>query len=121
MKPDQDDHGAGSPVVQPVDEPSEGNFDAEIIEAVVGTVDHRDEVEQLPYPGDDLQKKDNEDRAAEDVGITGPAGHLFFEAQTQEGLQGPALVDPAYHFPEQSHGYTDWRLRISPPETAAVS
>jgi len=48
----------------------------------------------LPNAGDHLKEKDNENTTPEDVRITGSPGHLFFKAPTEDGVEGPAFVNP---------------------------
>jgi len=90
----EDDHRRGPPEVEPVDQPAEGHFRAQVVQAVVSVAEDGDIIEELPDPRYDLQKKDDEGGAAEHVGVAAAAGHLLLQGQADGQGKGPPFIDP---------------------------
>jgi len=94
MKSNENDHGAGPPVVEATNEPSEGYFHTHVIEAVITAVNGRNKIEELPYTHDDLKKKDHQDTTAKNIGKTETPRYFFVKAQTDQFADGPAIINP---------------------------
>jgi hypothetical protein len=94
MKPHENDHGTGTPVVETVNQPPKRHLQPQVIETAITSVNRWDKVEELPYACDDLKEKNHQNTTAEDIRITGSSRHLFIEAQTNQSVKRPTLINP---------------------------
>src|SRR5512139_2818626 len=98
MKSNENDHGAGTPVVKAMNEPSEGYFHTHVIEAVITAVNGRNKIEELPHTRDDLKKKDHQDATAKNIRKTCTPGHFFLKADPNQLVERPAIINPLTYF-----------------------